>query len=214
MPVVWFIRHGQSESNADLKTVHPAQSALTPRGVQEAQQVAAIFHPEPDLIIISPFLRAQQTAVPTLARFPHVSTETWPVHEFTYLAPEHYNGTTGAERWPLARAYWERNDPFYKDDDVAESFAELLERVTAVTDRLRQRPEKFIIVFSHGLFLRALLLTIILGHTHPTPDFMVRYAHFTRAVEMPNCAILQTHFTLADPITFTGFQTEHLVDSW
>nr|MBP7045623.1 histidine phosphatase family protein [Chloroflexota bacterium] len=36
MPVVWFIRHGQSESNADLRTSHPADSALTPIGHEES----------------------------------------------------------------------------------------------------------------------------------------------------------------------------------
>lgn len=210
MPTVWFIRHGQSESNADLKTTHPAESALTDLGLWEAERVAKAFRRAPDLIVLSPFLRARQTAVPTLTQFPHIPVETWPVEEFTYLDPIHYDGTTGVDRWPVALAYWERNDPDYKDGGVAESFAELVGRVTAVATRLQQRQESFIAIFSHGLFLRALLLYFILDQTEPTADWMRQYAYFIRALHMPNGAILQATFTPDAPITFTGFLTDHL----
>jgi 2,3-bisphosphoglycerate-dependent phosphoglycerate mutase len=213
MPTVWFIRHGQSESNADLITKHPAESALTELGLWEAERVVRAFRRAPDLIVQSPFLRARQTAVPTITQFPHTPVETWPVEEFTYLDPIHYDGTTGAERWPIALTYWERNDPLYKDGGVAESFAELAGRVTAVTTRLQQRPEPFIAIFSHGLFLRTLLLSLIVGQVEGTPDCMRHYAHFIRALHMPNAAILQVNFSPDAPITFTGFRTEHLVDN-
>lgn len=211
MPVVWFVRHGESESNADLKTTHPAESALTDLGFREAAQVVTAFEQAPDLIVVSPFLRARQTAVPTIAQFPHVPVETWPVEEFTYLDPIHYDGTTGTDRWPLATAYWERNDPHYKDGGVGESFAELAERITAVIAQIQQRREPFIVIFSHGLFLRALLFHIIVGSAEALREQMRRYSHFVRAVQMPNGAILQATFSPDVPVTFTGFRTEHLV---
>ena len=210
MPVVWFIRHGQSESNADFRTTHPAHSALTPLGHEEARQIAAAVSQPPDLFVVSSFLRARQTAVPTLAQFPHIPVETWPVHEYVYLAPDHYKDTTTSERWPVAMAYWERNDPHFRSGEGAESFAELMARVTAVHAQIQARQEAFIVVFSHGLFLRALLLTLILGRAAATPEFMARYAYFIRALEMPNGAILKTNFTANGRPTFTGFDTDHL----
>ena len=194
MPKVWFIRHGESISNANLPTSHPADSELTPRGHEEARYVAQAFREKPQLLVVSPFRRARQTARPTIARFDPIESKEWPVHEFTYLAPHHYDGTTGEERRPAAIAYWERNDPTYKDNDEAESFAELMERVTRLTERLHAQTADFIVVFSHGLFLRALLWSLLANQRQPTPANMQRYSHFVRAVRWRNGAICEAHF--------------------
>lgn len=210
MPVVWFIRHGQSESNADLRTSHPADSALTPIGHEESRLISNALSQPPDLFVLSPFLRARQTAVPTLDQYPHTPVETWPVQEYVYLSPAQYKDTTGTERWPLAVAYWERNDPRYKSSEDSESFAELIARTTAVQAQFQARQEEFIVVFSHGLFIRALLLTLLQGYADPTQEFMARYAYFIQAVQMPNGAILKVNFTADGRSTFSGFDTRHL----
>jgi probable phosphoglycerate mutase len=210
MPVVWFIRHGESESNANLKTIHPAQSALTPQGYEESLKIPQAIMQQPDLIVVSPYKRAQQTAVSTIEKFPDTPVETWPVQEFTYLHPGEYENTTGAERWPAAKAYWEKNDPQMKHGGEGESFAELMARVQAMQIRLAQHPASFIIMFSHGLFLRAVLHANILGHYEPTQEMMERYRHFVWAVNMPNCAILKTIFTENGRFTFAGYDTNHL----
>ena len=210
MPVVWFIRHGESESNANLKTTHPAQSALTLQGRQEAQRVVPAISQRPDLIVVSPYLRARQTAVPTQEKFPNTPVETWPVAEFTYLHPRQYKDTTGAERWTPAKAYWQKNDPQLKDGGEGESFAELLARVEAVKNRLAANPAKFIVMFSHGLFLRALFHAEILQDHEPTPLMMERYSHFVRGVPFPNCAILKTTIDANGRFTFSGYDTDHL----
>lgn len=212
MPVVWFIRHGESESNANLKTSHPARSELTPQGYIESESVAEAISQTPDLIVVSPYTRAQQTAVPTLNKFPQSPVETWAVEEFTYLHPSHYKDTTGADRWPAAKAYWEANDPHLMHEGEGESFAELMARVQMVKKQLAQNKADFILVFSHGLFLRALLHTQITGHTEPTPEMMERYRHFLWSVHMPNCAILKTTIDANGRFTFSGFDTSHLSD--
>ncbi|PIE81552.1 MAG: histidine phosphatase family protein [Chloroflexi bacterium] len=210
MPVVWFIRHGESESNANLRTTHPAQSALTPVGRDEAELVVPQIETPPDLIVVSSYLRARQTAVPLIEKFPDTPMETWPVHEFTYLHPLEYKETTGAERWGVAKVYWEENEPQVKHRGEGESFAELMARVEALKMRLAQHPAQFIVVFSHGLFLRALLHVNIVGHSEPTPEMMERYRHFIWSVHMPNCAILKTTVAENGRFTFSGYDTTHL----
>ncbi|MCL4262152.1 MAG: phosphoglycerate mutase family protein [Anaerolineae bacterium] len=210
MTRVWFIRHGESVSNADLPTKHPAESELTPRGHEEAALIAQAFTEAPDLIVVSSYVRARETAVPTRARFPHVPITTWPVHEFSYLHPERYNGTTGSQRSPFAQAYWERNDPWEEEDGEGESFAALLARVQETLHRLREQPAEFVAIFSHGLFLRALLWSVLTGITTAAPENMRRYSHFVRGVWLPNGAIMEAMLMADGRLFFSGFQTAHV----
>lgn len=204
MPKVWFIRHGESISNANLPTAHPAESELTPQGHSEARAVVQAIPHAPNLIVMSPYLRARQTAVPTIERFPETAVATWPVHEFTYLHPERYNGTRGTERGPWAAAYWERSDPQEEEMGGGESFASLLQRVAAMNGRLQQQPHDFIVVFSHGLFLRAFLWTWLMGTPQPTTQAMRRFQSFLRAVKLPNTAIIKTAYDATGNIHLHG----------
>ncbi len=213
MGEAWFIRHGESISNADLPTSHPADSELTPLGMAEAEQIAQAFARPPDLIVVSPFIRARQTAAPTLHRFASVPTATWPVHEFTYLAASHYDGTTGSERWPIAMDYWQRNDPDYRDGKNSETFAELMVRVWQIIAQLRQHEAQFVALFSHGLFIRALQWAVLTNTTQATPDSMRRYNSFCRAVTVPNGAICRLFFD-ETTLRLGSIDTAHMDQSW
>ncbi|MFQ5399171.1 MAG: histidine phosphatase family protein [Anaerolineae bacterium] len=210
MPEIWFIRHGESTSNANLRTTHPADSPLTPQGEREAKSIAASFDHRPDLLIVSPYLRARQTAAPTVARFHPIPQEHWPVQEFTFLAPIRYLNTTGTERIPFARDYWQRNDPQYKDGGEGESFAELMDRVQHVLARLRHPPAPFTAVFSHGLFLGALLWSILTGTAEVSPESMERYHYFVRSIHLPNGAIIRASFCNDGAVFLSPFDTSHL----
>ncbi len=210
MPKVWLIRHGESVSNANLPTTHPAESALTPQGEEEAKTIVSAFKEAPDLIVVSPYIRAQQTAVPTQRAFPQVPIEEWPVHEFTYLHPKRYNGTTGSERGPFAQAYWERNEPHEKEGGGGESFAELMGRVQETKARLAQHPADFIAVFSHGLFLRGMIWHFLTNNTETTKESMWSYNRFVWSIRMPNCSIVEANFNEGHPLTFSGFMIDHL----
>lgn len=153
---VIFIRHGESTANTGLASTDIASIALTERGREQAQRIASEWDEPPTLIVTSPFLRTSQTAAPTIARFPGVPVEIWPIEEFTYLQPGRWNGTAAAERRPHVEGYWTTADPHYCDGEGAESFADFLRRVEAVLARLAGMPMgSLIYVFGHGQFIQA-----------------------------------------------------------
>lgn len=158
MPTVQLIRHAESEANAGLPTDNPRGILLTPHGHQQAAAVAAAFTKAPDLIVVSPFIRTQQTAAPLMQRFPQVPVAEWPVQEFTYLNPIKYVGTTETQRGVHAHAYWERCDPHWNDGGGAESFANLITRVDALERRIRQQVAASVVIFTHGYFIKAFQL--------------------------------------------------------
>jgi len=157
-----FIRHGQSTGNAGIPCTDLASIALTELGWEQARAIAAGWVEAPTLIVTSPYLRTQQTARPTIDRFPDVPVETWPIEEFTYLQPARWNGTSSAERMPHLERYWGEADPGYCDGEGAESFATLLGRADAALARLAALPgDALAYVFSHGQFIQAVRAIVV-----------------------------------------------------
>jgi broad specificity phosphatase PhoE len=154
----WIIRHAESEANAGGPTDSPHNIRLTDHGHQQAIDLAAKFATAPDLIVISTFLRTHQTAGPLIKRFPHLPVEAWPVHEFTYLNPGLYPGTTESQRAVFVETYWKRCDPRWNDGGGAESFTDFMRRVDDFSQHLQNRPEAWIAIFTHGYFIQALRL--------------------------------------------------------
>ena len=105
-----LVRHGQSVSNAGLRTVRPHLTELTAVGEAQARLTAAAL-PEPRLIAVSPYHRARATAQPFIERWPAVSRVEWPVQEFTFLDPSAWDDTTASDCRPAVEAYWERAEP-------------------------------------------------------------------------------------------------------
>jgi broad specificity phosphatase PhoE len=210
MPTVWFIRHGESISNANMVTESPASSQLTPKGHLQAEHVVLALTQRPELLVVSPYVRTRQTAVPTIEYFKPVLIEEWPIHEYTYLHPKRYDGTRGSERADFARAYWDRCDPFEKEMNGGESFAELLKRVEDMIARLRQQPEQFVVMFSHGLFIRTFMWMQFMDTAVPTKGHMARFRHFIFSFQLPNTAIVKTYIPSDGPIQFHGVDFDHL----
>ncbi|OAA27069.1 fructose-2,6-bisphosphatase [Frankia sp. EI5c] len=154
---VWLVRHGESTANAGQPTVDPHGIGLTALGARQADAVADSIPREPALIVVSAYLRAQLTAEPTVRRFPATPREIWEVHEFTYLGSLHGMALSDHERAPYARAYWQAADPYTVDrpEFGCESFAGLLDRADRLLARLRTAPDGLVVIFSHGMFIRA-----------------------------------------------------------
>lgn len=159
---LWLIRHGQSTANAGAATSEVGASPLTELGREQARLAARQVDRAPDTLIVSPFLRAQETAAPILERWPGTAVQVWPIQEFTYLSALKCAGLNVHERRPLADAYWQRADPGYRDGDDAESFAEFADRLRAFDERVRTL-RGFTVAVGHGQFFHAYQLALALG---------------------------------------------------
>lgn len=172
------IRHGESASNAGLPTDDHMTIPLSDLGWRQAEEIAAGIVDPPDLIICSPMLRTQQTALPTQRKFPDVPVRVLDVGEFTCLSPVLCKGTTREERTVWRDEYWTAADPDLVHGDGAESFSTFWRRVWDAQDALeRLSAEGFhnVLMFGHGQFLQALRWQI-LSPVGPSPD-LIRQFH-------------------------------------
>jgi broad specificity phosphatase PhoE len=187
-----FIRHGESTSNTGLPSADVAKPGLTERGWEQARQLGTSWTETPALIVVSPFLRTQQTARPTQERFPSIPVEQWEIEEFTYLEPSRWNGTVRSERLPWIEAYWQAEDPDYLDGPGAESFATLLRRAEAALRRLRALAghADIVFLFSHGQFMQAVWVTLL----YPEASDQEKMHYFLQGGDLPsfqNASLLQ-----------------------
>jgi broad specificity phosphatase PhoE len=205
----FLIRHGQSESNAGLPSADPGATPLTADGHRQASQVAHALADTPALIVTSPYLRARQTAAPMTRRFPAAACQVWPVQEFTYLGDLHGRASTPREREPYATAYWDRADP-HAASPGAESFAGLLSRAADFLGRLSGQESGPVVVFTHGLFMRAVAWSLLTGVTTPDEARMRAFRRFASRFPVPNAGVIELrHAGGGDPALVAG-STLHL----
>ena len=160
---VYFVRHGQSEGN--VGTVYqPLNSPLTEKGREQAKYIAervAAFSFES--IVSSPLTRAKETAETIAERVKK------PI-EFSDLfverrKPTNLNGKSHADEDAQAlNNDWEKSlyTSGYRAQD-GENFDELMLRAAQALKHLANRPEKELLVVTHGFFLRTMVAYIILG---------------------------------------------------
>ena len=190
---VWFIRHAESVANAGGRTREAPTYPLSELGFRQAAQLNSALPAEPELIITSPYTRAQQTAELAIRRFPMARVEEWPVQEVQYLDPALCVDTTQDERRVLSDAYWERCDPDFAAPG-AESFVGFIGRVTNALQRLTQRMERTTFIFCHGRVMDAVAWLTLTPPAVVDAGAMRRFFHFIHGFIVPNCAILPMHF--------------------
>jgi broad specificity phosphatase PhoE len=187
MKIVRLIRHGESAANAGAATRDHTNIPLTDKGVEQARQVALSLVEPPELIVASPFSRAQATAASTTEAFPLVPFETWPIQEFTYLEPARCNNTTVAQRRSWVNEYWGKANPIYVDGLGAESFVEFVNRAQSFLDRVAEHPAQNIVVFSHGQFINAVAWLIAHRPAEIDSQAMTDWREYEIANHVQNC---------------------------
>lgn len=188
MKRVTLIRHGESAANAGKPSLDHATIPLTSKGVEQAQSVATSFVHAPDLLVASPFSRAQATAMTTVAAFSNVPFETWPIHEFTYLEPTRCANTTVSQRRGWVEAYWARSDPTFTDGTGAESFHDFIFRAQRFLNELAKHPAQNIAAFSHGQFINAVAWLIERNPLIIDASAMADWREYEITHHVPNCS--------------------------
>ncbi|MBP9759958.1 MAG: histidine phosphatase family protein [Candidatus Pacebacteria bacterium] len=175
MKTVYFVRHGESESNANGVN-YGASAMLSAKGKEQARKVAVKFNTtEVDSIISSSYPRALQTAEIIASSVGRVVEECGYFHELrkpTCL--------TGLKKDDTLRKEWEHtyiekllsNDTEYRYADE-ESFADLLVRARSARDFLERHSAVTMMVVTHGRFLRFLHAFFVFGDTL-TPSLFAR----------------------------------------
>lgn len=195
MNTILLIRHGQSAANVGLPTLDPESIPLTDKGQLQAENAAKELRSAVDLIIVSPYLRAQQTAEPLIKRFPNALVEIWPeVREFTYLSPASCAGTTVLDRKERVDAYWDAADPDYVDGEGAESFRQFMQRADRVLKKLSELQYKNAAVVSHEQFMRALLMEK-LDPVFRNTAFAEKMRMFRNGIRIANAEIIRLEET-------------------
>lgn len=197
MTEIWFIRHGQSESNAGIRTVARGLPPLTELGWEQARSVVAQINRQPDLFAISPFVRTQQTAEPTLEKYPNVPTEIWPIQECTQIGLRHYENSLPKSRGQLFHDYWERDDPHFVDGEGAESWMMIADRIEKSFELAEANPANFIVAFSHGMFMRTMMWYLIISRNNNRETTRAKFEKsmsafraYSQHQHIPNTSIL------------------------
>ena len=192
MTVVYCVRHGQSVANAGGMTMEHAAIPLSPLGLAQAAALpdifASVMNVEPSRVLVSSYVRAMQTAEPFCERFGCQAEVDPLLHEFSALDANLLQGLLGAERRPLADAYWQAADPALRAGPDAETFFEFDARVDAfATTTLPLLPDRCVL-FGHGIWI-ALLFWRLMGFAIEGSTDMVAFRRFRQGLPMPNCAV-------------------------
>ncbi len=204
---IWFIRHGESVANAGGVSKVSSEVPLTEKGIQQAKSIAHVISEKPPLIITSPYERAQQTADPTIKKFPESSVETWPIQEFTFLSWTKLGPTTAAQRAIIAHDYWDRNDPDYNDGEDAESFRQFIQRVDETIDRICNLKHGMALLFTHKLFLNTLFYR--LDHPDIFPE-MLNFKKLFADQKIINGSITHYEININGSAELKSVTTDHL----
>jgi broad specificity phosphatase PhoE len=163
MKTIYFIRHGETESNK-ARTTGVATDPLSSGGQDQAQRIAERFKTIPtEIIISSPFRRARQTAdaIATYKQVELVESNLFiEVASSQEIEGTHIDDPTVAHIRQKRTEYWGVRGAHYSNE---ENFYDADERAVQALRYLAERPESEIVVVTHGAFMRSMVERIILG---------------------------------------------------
>lgn len=144
---VYFVRHGQTDWNKELRIQGRTDIPLNDEGIRQAEKSAAFLKEESfDLVVTSPLSRAKQTAEII------ATTTGLPLVEMNQFIERDYGETEGLT---LEERIARFPDGQYK---AVESVEDVITRVKEGLEELQNNyPGKNIIVVSHGGVINALL---------------------------------------------------------
>lgn len=189
---IYLVRHGRSRAN-ETGIREGAESPLTEEGERQADFLAARFRSIPvEVVLSSHYKRAHDTAK-KVAKACNVPLELVSMaHERELPAEIHgKHRDDPALRESVAKFEYSWMKDASADD--GEHFDDIKKRVEDLTQLLQERPEKHIVVTSHGFFLKFFVAYHLFGD-YLTPDIFVNQLMHT--MRSANTGI--TYFTVSD----------------
>lgn len=187
--IVYFVRHGQSADNVAPVFQSP-DSPLNEKGKKQANSIAQrVSKLSFDALISSPFERAKQTAE-TIAKTTGKQAEYSELFvervKPTYINGKPYTDEKASGLW----REWETSlyTPGIHAED-GENFDDLISRADKALVFLQNRPEKSLVVVTHGYFLRTIVSRVLLGDLLSGEAF--RNIQRTAAMENTGLTVLQ-----------------------
>lgn len=182
---VYLVRHGQSEGNV-TDSFQPLDSPLTEAGKRQAIEIAnRIQKIDFETLIVSPLLRTKETAKPIIqvtGKEPVYSDLFVERVKPTSIVGKPYSDEVASATWNE----WEQSlyTPGKRVED-GENFDDLIARADEALQFLYGRPEKSLVVVTHGYFLRVMTIRVLLADAL-TP---AAYRNFQARTGMENTGI-------------------------
>lgn len=169
MKTVYFVRHGQSEMNAQNR-YGTSDTPLSPLGREQAKDTAARCVALPiDVIISSPIVRARQTAeiIRDHIEAPLDFSDAFIEGHFTDALDGMKRDDPAAVKI-MSTFYGNFGNPEFRMDG-GENFEDFKRRGLAALAYLESRPEEHILVVTHAYFLWILAAALLFG-SELTPE--------------------------------------------
>jgi len=186
MLTFYFIRHAESVSNAGGITLEHAAIPLTAKGQQQALSLARSWSIPPAQIVVSELLRTQQTAQPLCDKYAlpyQYQVNPW-LNELHILSHELISDMTGAQRRPLAQAYWAQGDVKLRFGQQADTFDEFRQRVDGFISGL-QHVLPHTVIIGHGIWF-GMLMWRLMGFSAHDREGMQAFRAFQRHLPLAN----------------------------
>lgn len=177
---VYFVRHGESEFNAQHRVQFPT-TPLSELGQQQAKAVAARFQHIPiDVILASPMTRAKHTAeiiAATVNQPVQLMVELEEIHRPTELQGLSFQD-------PIVKKYRQTLDENLDDDwrySDDESFNDTKARGLRFLRQLQQRGEEHVLVVMHGIMMVYVIALMMFGEELDKKTFskIIRFTHMS-----------------------------------
>ncbi|ACB95054.1 histidine phosphatase family protein [Beijerinckia indica] len=159
--MIYLVRHGQTEFNAQGRFQGQVDSPLTARGKDQARQIGGmlrrLIEPDHAIVFASPLGRTKQTA--------HILAEAAGIRQEIVFDPGLmeigmgcWEGLTNSEieaNWPDARSGFSRNEWYFHSPD-GERYEAFSDRLEGALHRVTSHSCTSRIIVSHGVASRVL----------------------------------------------------------
>jgi alpha-ribazole phosphatase len=182
---IYFIRHGESVSNAGGMTMEHHAIPLSEKGKFQAQLVADTLVTKPSKVMVSELIRTQQTAQPYCDRH-QLNFQTNPLlNEIHAVSFELIEGMMGQQRRQIAQQYWSEGDIHKRMGKRADTFAEFRDRVDGFINEMPNL-ENNTVIFGHGIWF-GMLYWRLLGFAAHDQQGMLAFRRFQSGLPLLNC---------------------------